>query len=67
MSYLHRMPLGKMTGDRRQRDRRGRNGEQVLSLFEVFSRDERDAWRRIDRRIAIRREDDVRKRIAQQQ
>lgn len=67
MSYLARMPLSKMSGERRQDDRRERNHEPVLSLFEVFGRDERDAWRRLDRRIAIRREEDIKRRIALQE
>jgi len=67
MSYLARMPLAKMTAERRRDDRRERSSETVLSMFEVFGREERDAWRRLDRRIAIRREEDVRQRIAVQQ
>lgn len=58
--------LARLRTDRRQEDRRAHLGEETLSLFEAFERDEREAWRRLDRRIALRREADVRKRIAKQ-
>jgi hypothetical protein len=57
-------PLARLIAERRHAERRESTGEPVLSLFEVFQRDERSIWRRLDRRIAIRRERDVQRRIA---
>lgn len=50
--------------DRRQDQRRTSVAEEVLSVLEVFDPEERDQWRRQERRMAIRRERDVRARIA---
>jgi antitoxin (DNA-binding transcriptional repressor) of toxin-antitoxin stability system len=59
-------PVARLVPERRRQQRRQPSGEEVLSLFAVFQRDERSVWRRIDRRVAIRRAQDVRRRIAKQ-
>ncbi len=64
MSTSQPTPLARLIAERRQAERREPTDEPVLSLFEVFQRDERSIWRRLDRRIAIRRERDVQRRIA---
>ena len=57
-------PIASLLPDRRQDQRRASVSEQVLSVLEVFDPREREQWRRQDRRMAIRRERDVRARIA---
>ena len=56
--------LARVTGDRRDADRRELQDEQVLSSLEAFEREERNSFKRLDRRRALRRKIDIRRRIA---
>jgi hypothetical protein len=58
--------LARVNGDPRDADRRETVGEQILSALEAFERPERNTFKRLDRRKALRRHDDVRRRIASQ-
>ena len=58
--------LGRVTGERRGADRREASAEPLLSGLEVFDHAERNSFKRLDRRRALRRHVDVRRRIARQ-
>ncbi len=66
MSVDPKKVLARVTGDRRGVDRRDSPAETVLSTLQVFESAERNAFKRLDRRKALRREDDVRRRVARQ-
>lgn len=58
--------LARVNGDRRGLDRRDSRAEPLLSTLQVFERAERNAFKRLDRRKALRRYADVRRRVARQ-
>jgi len=58
--------LARINSDRRGADRREAAAEPLLSTLQVFERAERNAFKRLDRRAALRRYDDVRRRVARQ-
>lgn len=58
--------LARVNGDRRGGDRRDAPAEPLLSTLQVFERAERNAFKRLNRRKALRRHADVRRRVASQ-
>jgi hypothetical protein len=60
---MNNKPLARMTADRR-RHRRRAHDVPVLAAQHVFQRDERAVLKALDRRRAVRRDDDVRERVA---
>lgn len=66
MSIDAKQVLARVNGDRRGADRRDTVSEPVLSVLQVFEPAERNAFKRLERRKALRREDDVRRRVARQ-
>jgi hypothetical protein len=56
-------PLARMIADRRRQRRRALD-VPVLAAQHVFERDERVVLKSLDRRRAVRRDDDVRQRVA---
>jgi hypothetical protein len=66
MSTEPKRVLGRVTGDRRDAERREPTTEPLLSSLQVFERAERNSFKRLDRRQALRRHADVRRRVASQ-
>ncbi|MFH2005539.1 MAG: hypothetical protein ABI333_03020 [bacterium] len=66
MSIEPKTVLARVTVDQRGADRREQQDEPVLSSLEVFEREERNSFKRLDRRRSLRRNVDVRRRIARQ-
>lgn len=66
MSTDPKKVLARVNGDPRTAERREVAGEPLLSTLEAFERPERNTFKRLDRRKALRRHDDVRRRVASQ-
>jgi hypothetical protein len=66
VSRKRKKKLARVRIDRREADRRDPNEEATLSSLIIFERHERAMWRSLDRRLALRRQADVRRRIAAQ-
>ena len=66
MSPKRKKKLARVRVDRREADRRDPNAEPVLSSLTIFERHERAMWKSMERRLALRRYADIRRRIAAQ-